>query len=162
MNEEELRKGYADGLSIRDLAKKFNTNTMRIRIAMAEFGIKPRNLSEAGKIRCKLKPQSNPARKGMRRNPKYGKDHWNWKGGYVRKDGYRIISVRGEQRLEHRYVWEQCHKKIIPEGWQVHHINFDKLDNRIENLQAIPNSEHQKLHNQFQKFDSKGKFEILD
>ena len=146
IKKETLQKLYfEDMLSMRDIAKKLNISTSPVRYWMKKHGLKFRNLSESGKIRCRLKPQSNPGRKGMPKNPNYGKDNHSWKGGYIRKDGYRLISVMGEQRLEHRYIWEKDNGQI-PEGFQVHHINGDKLDNRIENMQVMSNSDHQKLH----------------
>jgi hypothetical protein len=41
----------------------------------------------------------------------------------------------------HRYVWEN-EKGKIPPGWDIHHINENKADNRIENLECLPKSEH--------------------
>lgn len=34
----------------------------------------------------------------------------------------------------------------IPQGWHVHHISEDPLDNRAENLEALSPAEHARLH----------------
>ena len=46
---------------------------------------------------------------------------------------------------EHRIIWERHHETKIPEGWVVHHINGDGMDNRPENLQALPDRTHKYL-----------------
>lgn len=59
------------------------------------------------------------------------------------KTGYYLNSTN-RVRL-HRYVWEKEIGKI-PKGYEIHHINRNKADNRIENLRLLSCSEHRKLH----------------
>jgi len=47
--------------------------------------------------------------------------------------------------LEHRLVLYEA-GIIVREGFHVHHKNEDKLDNRLENLEVLPESEHHRLH----------------
>ena len=37
----------------------------------------------------------------------------------------------------HRIIWESINQQIIPEDYQIHHINNDKQDNSIENLMLV-------------------------
>jgi len=78
---------------------------------------------------------------------KSGDLHNQWKGGRKIWHGYvRVwVDVPGKYEFEHRLVWENAHGPI-PKGWQTHHLNGDKSDNRLENLMCLPNSAHQKLH----------------
>lgn len=57
---------------------------------------------------------------------------------------YKIITVNGKQVREHRWIMEQ-HLGRKLESWEhVHHINDDSSDNRIENLEVLSNSDHQR------------------
>ena len=47
--------------------------------------------------------------------------------------------------MEHDIVWEG-ENGPIPAGYDVHHINEDKLDNRIENLELLDPLAHKRLH----------------
>lgn len=48
----------------------------------------------------------------------------------------------------HRVVWESVNGPI-PDGYLIHHIDHDKLNNNIENLQCMTVSEHISHHNKY-------------
>lgn len=48
--------------------------------------------------------------------------------------------------LAHRYFVEKHLQRYLDKDEHVHHVNHNPLDNRIENLQVVSASEHQKLH----------------
>lgn len=72
--------------------------------------------------------------------------------GYMSNDGYYIVYINGKQIGFHRYIWEQHHGPIT-KGMEIHHINGDKLDNRIENLMLVDRNTHRKLHAGYQTID---------
>ena len=67
------------------------------------------------------------------------------KAGYVQFGGY----TNGE-RLEHRVVWSNHHGKI-PKGMQIHHLNGNKQDNRIENLSLLTDAQNKQKEDRFGK-----------
>ena len=58
---------------------------------------------------------------------------------------YRVINIDGKQVREHRYLMEQFLGRRLDRNEHVHHINGNGLDNRLENLVVVTNSEHQTI-----------------
>jgi hypothetical protein len=66
---------------------------------------------------------------------------------YMSAEGYVLVSMgsRKNQKLQHRVIWEQAYGPI-PEGYQIHHKNEDRSDNRLENLECLTVGQHKRLH----------------
>ena len=77
-------------------------------------------------------------------------DKYIWYNGlkFTRDDftGYYLNSTH-RKRL-HRYIWESD-VGVIPKGYQVHHIDHDKNNNDISNLELIHQSRHMSYHGIF-------------
>ena len=64
----------------------------------------------------------------------------------VQKNGYVTICIGNKKFYTHRLVMEKHLGRKLKRNEQVHHINGNKLDNRIENLELTTLGEHQKYH----------------
>ncbi len=65
------------------------------------------------------------------------------KDGTIMPNGYKYITVAPNKRMyEHRYIMEKHLGRKLKRNEHVHHINHNKLDNRIENLEVIDPREH--------------------
>lgn len=81
-----------------------------------------------------------------------GSKNPNWKGGRTFRNGYALVRIPSHPYaqngyvLEHRHIMEQEVGRILERSEVVHHINGNKLDNRIENLIILTSSAHTKEH----------------
>lgn len=84
----------------------------------------------------------------------------NWKGGqFITTNGYKMIYLpnhpycdKAGYYQEHRDVVEKHLTQLngirtyLHPSIEVHHINENKLDNRIENLMPVTHLEHRQIH----------------
>lgn len=78
------------------------------------------------------------------------KDGYAIVNGYkFRKDqktGYYLSGViEGKRKRLHRYIWEQINGEI-PKGYDIHHIDHNKDNNDIDNLELLPSAKHKEIH----------------
>lgn len=91
-----------------------------------------------------------PIKKTGPRPQVHASKHHSWKGGkFVGSDGYVLIYIGPKKyRKEHFLVIEKDIGRKLKSGEVIHHIDVDKQNNKIENLDLLANeSEHQKVHN---------------
>ncbi|KKM06272.1 hypothetical protein LCGC14_1745650 [marine sediment metagenome] len=88
----------------------------------------------------------------------FGEAHYNWKGGYINRDGYRVVTLlpdspyitmarKDNSVFEHRLVMAKKLGRCLLRSEVVHHRpDVAKDDNREEVLYLMPNSsDHSKL-----------------
>lgn len=122
--------------SLRQIGIELGVNATALRKYFKRFNIPFRETSEAKSI----------ATRGNR-SP-------NWNGGRnLRSNGYIEVYCPNHPKAksrkyiyEHILVMEQHLGRYLNDNEIVHHINGNKTDNRIENLQLMTNSEHTATH----------------
>ena len=73
--------------------------------------------------------------------------------------GYLRITSRKEgnhSKYLHNLIWENHYNKPVPEGYVIHHLDGDKLNNNINNLQCVKIENHNRFHNKLKNFRQYG------
>lgn len=150
MNTDELRKLYEQAGSCSELARWLDIPQPTLRYRLVKAGI---NLRAGYRSPKKVRH--------------YGPDHYNWKGGtYLHTSGYIMEYapdhpyVNDGYVMQHRLVIERSLGRYLLPTELVHHINEDKQDNRLENLEIKTRSTHMKHHKApgMAPRDGKGRF----
>jgi len=76
-------------------------------------------------------------------NTEYGNAKKNHNGYYIITSG----KEGNHNKMLHRLIWENHYGKPVPKGYVIHHLNHQKDDNRIQNLQCVEDKLHRKYHN---------------
>jgi hypothetical protein len=116
-NLDEMYALYTEGHSLESVGKVFKRTRQSV-YGLFKYNNKP--------MRGKPKPlpvvEFNGNKYTMRNTGYYGR-------------------TNAERSLLHRDMWE-FHNGPIPDGWDIHHVNEDPTDNRIENFECLPKAEH--------------------
>ena len=128
--EKEICRLYKIGVknNSTNLSKKFGCNWTTII-----------NILHRNKVKVRTRSESQI-------DLRTGKNHPYYKGGNISPYGYKRVYVNKKCVQEHRYIMEKNIGRLLKTTEIIHHINGDKLDNKIINLQIVSRSEHKKLH----------------
>ena len=85
---------------------------------------------------------------------KYRKEHMQRKG-WVTDCGYKAFSIDGRTVLEHVMVAEKSLGRKLMRNEVVHHKDFNRLNNSIENLEVMTRGEHSRIHRMYEKESGK-------
>lgn len=58
--------------------------------------------------------------------------------------------------MNYRKFYSQCIGKEVPKSFHIHHIDYDRENNKITNLVALP----EKLHNDFHRYCTLSRLDI--
>lgn len=155
VNKGVLAEMYVDKkMSIPDISKDTGIAKSMVRFYLLKQGIKLRTRKEGlALVKHKL-ATVNKGRKRVfseewRAHISEGrKRYWDKRAkGYDIHNGYIRLS-RGSDcgKLEHVAIMEQSIGRRIRKDEVVHHINGNRSDNRIENLQLMNRAEHCRIH----------------
>jgi len=85
--------------------------------------------------------RENPTEHPLYKPGWYLETHSGYLARGMRKSDKSTAVVR-----QHRYIMEEHLGRELKTTEHVHHINHNRLDNRLENLQVMSDSEHHKVH----------------
>lgn len=171
-NKEVLTKLYLeDKKSVLQIAKLFDTSAASITRRMKKFGIPGRPFSTKGlktrlgaKLSEETKAKIRKGHLGKKLSPEHrakviktlnhgrGSENPMWNGGVSISDGYIIIKVDNHPNANngyvkyHRFVMEQALGRYLATNEHVHHIDGNKLNNSLDNLQMVTPEEHGRIH----------------
>ena len=76
----------------------------------------------------------------------YNKTKKRFLKGYIDKNGYVITCLKCKDGTSNTFLWHRVIWYVfngeIPNGYEINHINEDKTDNRLENLNLLTHKEN--------------------
>jgi hypothetical protein len=75
---------------------------------------------------------------------------------WLNRKGYACITTNdqgyGKAFLLHKLIWEQANGPV-PLGYEIHHLDHDRANWRLDNLMAVDRRTHQEMHRKARSTD---------
>lgn len=160
-----------DGKTMKAISEELHIATGKIHRLIHEYGIPAKKLSDypaTDKQRAAWS-KIGKSRKSVNLTPEHREKISEAKkihaAGHIktRSDGYKALYYPDYPHansdgyvMEHVYIMEQHIGRLLEDNECVHHINFDRADNRIDNLRLMTKSEHMSYHSKLRWQNKKG------
>lgn len=128
----EMYALYQEGKSLSQVAKVYSVTRQSVFELFKSRGLK-------------MRPKPDPKPFVLFNGAKYT----------LRNTGYFGKTTKPRSSL-HRDIWE-FHNGPIPEGWDIHHKDENKMHNELTNFECLPKAEHTRLYSPHNNQYTKGR-----
>ncbi len=146
---------YLDGLSLEQVAKELKVSRQSVFCAFKKRGFVLRDRMNITPIGYEALVKNGKRISSIMERVFCKFQLYDGKKFTLRNTGYYALTT-GNRILMHRYVYEKKYGPI-PDGYDIHHVNEDKEDNRIENLECLLKAEHTRKYSPHNNQYTKGR-----
>ena len=158
IERDDLEEMYSvQGMSMKEIAKKTGFSRSVVFRLIKKYNIPTRSFQDGFDLyyqknpnaRSQIKHHLSPEQKAkLLEGARRYKETRPKKRVRINEKGYLVYTCGSKKgRPVHRVIMEEHLGRKLSKEECVHHINEDKLDNRIENLQVLSRGEHTTIHN---------------